>query len=274
MNPLKVIPVATTALILVSITVSLEATPMRLRHSSKRVLTTSPSEQPRVLVDRQGKPLPKAFWKDDNPEGTPRIEVNLAKQVAQVYFDDKLVGQSPICAGRPGHETPVGEFKVINKNETHASNLYGSWIDYEGNFKGEANAGDKAPHGLNYEAAPMPHFIRITWGGVGFHAGYIRGFPASHGCMRLPKEMAATFFKYIPKDTKVIITDPSRPTPPPKPAKKKPLAKPNSAEETAANAPIEMKTSNPENSANEVTPDSVDPAQNNSESLLETASGS
>jgi len=196
-----------TALTISFVAASAEATPMRLRHSSKRVLSTSPSEQPRKMVDLQGKPLPKAFWKNENPEGTPHIEVDLKKQVARVYFDGKLVGQSPICAGRPGFETPVGEFQILSKRETHSSNLYGSWIDQNGDFRGEANAGDKAPSGLRYAAAPMPHFMRISWDGVGFHAGFIQGFPASHGCMRLPEEMAAMFFKHIPKDTKVIITD-------------------------------------------------------------------
>jgi lipoprotein-anchoring transpeptidase ErfK/SrfK len=177
------------------------------------------------MVDRNGKPLAKPFWKDDSPEGTPRVEVDLSAQVARVYFDDKLVGQSPICAGRPGNETPVGEFSVIHKRENHESNLYGSWIDANGNYQGEANAGDNAPRGFTYQAAPMPHFMRLTYDGVGFHAGYIQGYPASHGCIRLPKEMAEKFFEHLPEKTKVVIADPSRPKPKPedKPVIEKPV---------------------------------------------------
>lgn len=196
--------------ILIAISISYaisEASPMRLRHSSKRIVTTDPSSQPRKLVDRDGKPLPKPFWKEDHPQGTPRIEVALSEQVARVYFDDKLIGQSPISSGRPGHATPTGEFTIINKSKDHKSNLYGSWINPEGKFAGEANAGDKHPRGYQYVAAPMPHFLRITYGGVGFHAGFIPGFPASHGCIRLPADMAEIFFNHLHEGTKVTIIE-------------------------------------------------------------------
>jgi len=208
----------TTLLILITLSLvlavdSARATPLRLRHSSKRTVSTSPPNQPRVLVDRQGEPLLKPFWLDHALEGTPHIEVNLSKQVARVYYGDKLVGQSPICAGRPGFRTPTGEFKVISKRKNHNSNLYGSWVDSTGAYAGEASASDTPPNGMTYVPAPMPYFMRLTYGGVGFHEGVIQGYPASHGCLRLPKEMAAKFFEHIPKNTKVIILDSEKPNP-------------------------------------------------------------
>ncbi|MEM6821939.1 MAG: L,D-transpeptidase family protein [Verrucomicrobiota bacterium] len=192
-------------LLLACLVEHLTATPMRLRQSSKRVESTKDRLTDRVLVDRNGKPLPRPFWKNNSPSGIPRVEVNLAKQVARVYFDDVLVGQSPICSGRPGHRTPTGEFTIINKSRDHKSNLYGSWINTKGQFMGEANAGQRSAHGYRYVPAPMPFFLRLTYGGVGFHAGYIAGFPASHGCIRLPIEMAERFFEHLPKKTKVVI---------------------------------------------------------------------
>ncbi len=265
----------TLALIICVIATSLQATPLRLRHSSKRVTTTDPSGQPRILVDRDGKPLPKPFWKDDNPEGTPRIEVDLAEQVARVYFDDILVGQSPISSGRPGNETPVGEFTILSKKENHASNLYGSWIDSEGNYKGEANAGDKAPSGLTYQAAPMPHFMRLTYDGIGFHAGFIPGYPASHGCMRMPKDMAEKFFEHLPKNTKVVIIDSDRPAAPTKPVAKKKEKLEETAVGPAKPSNSELQTAQPPETNEElsdITPELPVPAQNTSESPSVTAS--
>ncbi|MGF1677955.1 MAG: L,D-transpeptidase family protein [Candidatus Methylacidiphilales bacterium] len=186
---------------------TLTAEPMRKMHSSKRESSTKQPSRYSVkeLVDPQGNPLPKPFWNNPAPVGTPHVEVTLSEQVARVYFDGVLVGQSPISSGRPGNETPTGEFTVINKNRSHYSNLYGSWIDAEGKFAGEASAGRKAPAGLRYAPAPMPFFIRLTDSGVGFHQGFIPGYPASRGCIRLPKETAETFFDHLPLKTRVLI---------------------------------------------------------------------
>ena len=55
------------------------------------------------------------------------------------------------------------------------------------------------------EGAPMPNFMRITPGGVGMHAGYIPGYPASHGCIRMPERMSQAFFHNVSVGTKVIV---------------------------------------------------------------------
>lgn len=149
--------------------------------------------------------MPKSFWEDPIPEGPVRVEVHLNDQAARVYVNDTLIGQSPISAGRPGHETPEGDYQIIHKRERHFSNLYGSWVNAAGEFAGEADAGQTAPVGMKYQPAPMPYFIRLTYSGIGFHAGFIPGFPASHGCIRLPEEMAEKFFRNLPEGTPVKI---------------------------------------------------------------------
>jgi len=178
---------------------------MRHRHSSKRRDTVSSHGADRYSVDQIVKPLARHFWKDDSPQGTPRVVVDLSSQVARVYFDQRLVGQSPVSTGRAGFETPTGSFKIINKRERHFSNLYGSWVDKSGRFAGEARAGQTARSGLSYRPSPMPYFIRLTNDGVGFHQGFVPGVPASHGCIRLPKSTASTFFKHLPVGTHVVI---------------------------------------------------------------------
>lgn len=192
---------------------SLEAVPARLRHDSKRRATVKKESPGYALVDRQGNPLPKPFWADPFPPGAVHVEVHLNDQAARVFVDNRMVGQSPISSGRPGHETPEGEFTVIHKRENHTSNLYGSWMNANGEFAGEAEAGQTAPSGLRYVPAPMPYFIRLTYSGIGFHAGLIPGYPASHGCIRLPAEMAEKFFRHLPEGTLVkIMTEASDPS--------------------------------------------------------------
>jgi hypothetical protein len=63
---------------------------------------------------------------------------------------------------------------------------------------------DRRPRGTVFLGAPMPYFLRIH-GGIGMHAGYLPGYPASHGCIRLPKQMAVHFFQNATIDTPVAI---------------------------------------------------------------------
>ncbi|MDX6765275.1 MAG: L,D-transpeptidase family protein [Candidatus Methylacidiphilales bacterium] len=148
----------------------------------------------------------QAFWIGGG-EGKPRVVINRDKQFAQVWAGDQLVGQSPVATGRAGFETPTGKYTISQKERDYHSNQYGSWVDANGRYKGDADAGDKAPSGLTYAPAPMPFFMRLTDGGIGMHAGYVPGVPASHGCIRLPHNMAEHFFDYLPMGTSVEILD-------------------------------------------------------------------
>ncbi|MCX7869111.1 MAG: L,D-transpeptidase family protein [Terrimicrobiaceae bacterium] len=146
------------------------------------------------------------FWKPESASGPPSIVIRLAAQRADFYMGGRLVGQSPVSTGREGYRTPAGQFRVTQKNAAHVSNLYGDYVDAQGNVV-MANVGvhkDPRPPGTVFRGAPMPYFMRVH-GAVGMHAGYLPGYPASHGCIRLPPEPARLFFENAPLGTPVRI---------------------------------------------------------------------
>ncbi len=147
-----------------------------------------------------------SYWDGDGAAGNPRIKINLNEQRAYFYKGGDLVGVSTVATGREGYGTPSGKFKVVQKNIDHASNLYGDYVDAAGNVvkKDVDVRKDRKPPGTTFRGAPMPYFLRIH-GGVGMHAGFLPGYPASHGCIRLPQQMAATFFNEVPVGTPVEV---------------------------------------------------------------------
>jgi lipoprotein-anchoring transpeptidase ErfK/SrfK len=110
-----------------------------------------------------------------------RIVVSLADQSLNAYNGQQLVAFSNISSGKPGHETPTGSFSVSEKDVDHHSSIY--------------------------DNASMPFFMRLTDGGVGLHAGFIPGYPASHGCVRLPIGMARELYQHVESGTPVEITN-------------------------------------------------------------------
>lgn len=138
----------------------------------------------------------ETYWEGDGVKGRPSLVISLSDQRAYFYRDEKVVGESPISSGKKGYDTPPGEYKVIQKDKDHESNLYGEFIDAEGTVV-KANADtskDKAPEGTTFKGAKMSYFLRFT-GGYGLHAGKLPGHRASHGCVRLPRSMAQHFFE-------------------------------------------------------------------------------
>jgi len=154
-----------------------------------------------------GKVQTGGYWKGDGVSGSPAVVINLTNQEAYFYKGGALVGMSPISSGREGYRTPSGSFSIIQKNADHRSNLYGNYVDASGNVV-VRNVGvlrDPKPPGTRFAGAPMPYFMRIT-GAVGMHAGYLPGVPDSHGCIRMPNEMARTFFDNVSYGTPVRVT--------------------------------------------------------------------
>jgi lipoprotein-anchoring transpeptidase ErfK/SrfK len=151
---------------------------------------------------------PISYWDGDGIQGPPSVKIYLQEQRAQFYKGDQLVGVSQVSAGREGHNTPKGRYKIIQKDKDHASNLYGNYVDAMGNLvqKDVELGKDPKPPGAIFQGAPMPYFMRIT-GGVGMHEGYLPGYPASHGCIRMPAKMAETFFNNVEMGTPVEIVD-------------------------------------------------------------------
>ncbi|MFM8656482.1 MAG: L,D-transpeptidase family protein, partial [Chthoniobacterales bacterium] len=148
-----------------------------------------------------------SYWDGDGVGGSPSVTIDLREQQARFYKDGRLVGVSLISSGREGYSTPTGNFTIIQKNKDHVSNLYGDYVDGSGNVM-VANVGvkkDPKPAGASFRGAPMPYFMRITPGGVGMHAGFLPGFPASHGCIRMPERMAEIFFANVSHGTPVRV---------------------------------------------------------------------
>lgn len=147
-----------------------------------------------------------SYWDGDGVSGSPSITIDLGEQKAFFYKDGRLVGISMISSGREGYLTPAGNFKIIQKNQDHVSNLYGDYVDGSGNVV-VSNVGvkrDPKPSGTSFRGAPMPYFMRIH-GGVGMHAGFLPGFAASHGCIRMPERMAQIFFANVSHGTPVRV---------------------------------------------------------------------
>jgi L,D-transpeptidase catalytic domain len=154
-------------------------------------------------------PLPaskQSYWQGDGIEGEPFIAIDLTEQRAHFFKGEREVGQAKISSGKKGFETPPGEYKVIQKDKDHVSNLYGNFVDEAGTVvKSNVDTSkEKPPEGASFQGAKMPFFLRFH-GGYGMHAGRLPGHRASHGCVRLPRFMAEHFFENAPLGTPVTV---------------------------------------------------------------------
>jgi hypothetical protein len=109
-----------------------------------------------------------------------RVVISLPQQKAFVFRRGALVASAPVSTGRPGHPTPVGTFRILQKKVHHKSNIYSD--------------------------APMPFMQRLTNYGIALHAGALPGYPASHGCIRLPWNFARKLYGMTDGSTLVTIT--------------------------------------------------------------------
>lgn len=107
------------------------------------------------------------------------ITISLSSQKMHVFRDGVLWRSSPVSTGKKGKRTPTGVFAILQKKRFHRSNLYSN--------------------------APMPYMQRLTWSGIAIHAGRLPGYPASHGCIRLPAEFASELFKITGATTTAVI---------------------------------------------------------------------
>ena len=138
-----------------------------------------------VLVSKSALQLLEPGTYDWHPELAPSGEmlvvVSLPQQQLHVYRDGVRIGRSTISSGRAGHETTTGVFTILQKKVKHRSSLYND--------------------------APMPYMQRLTWDGIALHAGRLPGYPASHGCIRLPLEFSKLLYDATSHDTVVIVAD-------------------------------------------------------------------
>jgi len=133
------------------------------------------------LDPKKLKPSQFVWQPDRSPDGPVVVVVSIPDQLVTVYRNGVRIAVSTCSTGRPGHATPTGTFVILEKDVDHHSSLY--------------------------DDAPMPFMERLTWGGVALHAGNLPGYPASHGCVRLPRAFAQLLYGVTHLGTTVIIGD-------------------------------------------------------------------
>jgi lipoprotein-anchoring transpeptidase ErfK/SrfK len=177
-----------------------EATVNNPETATSPQIVPTPAPAPKV-VKKKGpvdglKPGQFVWEKRDIYEGPLKIVAVLDIQRMYVFQNDQLIGFTTISAGKKGKETPTGYFNILQKNIDHKSNLYSN--------------------------APMPYMQRLTWDGIALHGGHIPGYPASHGCIRLPHAFAKALYSVTAMNQEVVVlkdtaTPLKRPEPKPVP---------------------------------------------------------
>lgn len=158
--------------------------PVRLLRLAAVLVLAAACVLPSAAVVPPGwSPKPGEFvWKPElAPRGPVVVVASLPLQQLHVYRNGVRIGASTISSGKAGHETPVGVFTILQKRAEHYSNLY--------------------------DNAPMPWMQRLTWDGIALHSGRLPGYPASHGCIRLPDPFAKILFATTRPGDVVIVTD-------------------------------------------------------------------
>ena len=142
-------------------------------------LIGSARSQQVVKEIHQLKPGEFTWHPERAPQGPVAVIASIPEQRVHVYRNGVRIAVSTCSTGAPGHSTPTGVFTVLQKDKNH--------------------------HSSTYNNAPMPNMNRLTWDGIALHAGKLPGYPASHGCIRLPMEFSAKLFEVTHVGTPVII---------------------------------------------------------------------
>jgi L,D-transpeptidase catalytic domain len=128
------------------------------------------------------------WWKPQlSPSGPLMVLVSIPQQTMHVYRNGILIGRSTVSTGSKGHATPGGVFSILEKKQEHYSK--------------------------KYDNAPMPNMQRLTWTGIAMHSGNLPGYPASHGCIRLPFDFSQLLFSATSKGGTVVVGDGKTPVP-------------------------------------------------------------
>ncbi len=142
----------------------------------------------RNAVDKKAVAAEKEAAAGAKPQGPLIISISINQQKVRVYDANGFFAEGPVSTGMNGHPTPMGVFSIIEKHKMHHSNIY--------------------------SGAPMPFMQRITWSGIAMHQGVLPGYPASHGCIRMPAAFAQKMWHWTKMGARVFVT-PSEMTPAP-----------------------------------------------------------
>lgn len=135
----------------------------------------------RYVPERRLKPGEFVWQPERSQDGPVVLIVSIPEQLVHVYRNGVEIGMSTCSTGRPGHRTPTGVFTILEKQRQHVSSIY--------------------------KGASMPNMERLTWGGIALHAGNLPGYPASHGCVRLPLKFSSLLYEVTHYGVVVIIAD-------------------------------------------------------------------
>lgn len=134
----------------------------------------------RNTIDKKTQAAEKENAAGAKPQGPLIISISIEQQKIRVYDSNGLFAEGPVSTGTKTHPTPMGVFSIIQKHKMHHSNIY--------------------------SGAPMPYMQRITWSGVAMHQGVLPGYPASHGCIRLPMAFAQKMWVWTRMGARVLVT--------------------------------------------------------------------
>lgn len=147
----------------------------------------------------------EVLWVSVATAGETKVIINLSQQRAYLVEKGEVILISPIASGKPGWSTPTGNFSISSKDIDHRSRSFGSVIDASGRVvNSNATPHSHVPLGGHYRQAPMPYYMEFR-PAMGMHAGFLPGYPASHGCVRMPRDLAARFFARVQIGTPVTV---------------------------------------------------------------------
>lgn len=142
------------------------------------------------------------------------VVITLSSQRAQLKVGDETAIDAPVSTGRRAGWTPKGSFVIVQKDVNHRSTVYGNFVSMEGHIvrSGVNRRTDIPPSGAAFVGAPMKWFMRLgshlqDYTTVGMHAGILPGYPASHGCIRMPEKVARVIFEKAKIGTPVMILE-------------------------------------------------------------------
>ncbi len=184
-----------------------------LTYSASSQIRPAPTLQPlrkasQLIQKQEPVKINHSLMKQATPDSV-HVVISLPKQRAYLMVGEQTVIDSPISSGKRGHTSPTGHLPVLEKDPNHHSSLYGDFVDGSGRIvrAGVSARIDSAPSGTHFVGATMKWFMRLTGDGVGMHIGILPGYPASHGCIRMPSDGAKLFYDLVKVGTPVDVGD-------------------------------------------------------------------
>jgi lipoprotein-anchoring transpeptidase ErfK/SrfK len=174
---------------------------------AQKVQLNQPMKKASELINRQAPIATNAAVLQSVTPENAHVIVSISRQRAYLMNGDQVAVDTPISSGKRGHSTPTGHFSVLEKDKDHRSTIYGDYVDSSGRTvrAGISSQIDSAPSGTHYVGASMKWFMRLTGEGVGMHVGILPGYPASHGCIRMPEPAAAVFYSKVKVGTPAVV---------------------------------------------------------------------